>query len=96
LIARGEADALLFVNAFDPDRTPPASGVPTILLGRPGTASERATVFIPLATPGLHHAGHLFRTDNVVAIRLRQITDSPWPSAAIALHRILEALRARP
>jgi formylmethanofuran dehydrogenase subunit B len=95
LIARGEADALLFVNAFDPDRTPPASSLPTILLGRPGTSSERATVFIPLATPGLHHAGHLFRTDNVVAIRLRQIADSPWPSAATALHRILGALGAR-
>ncbi|HYL17592.1 MAG TPA: hypothetical protein VEV20_02865 [Burkholderiales bacterium] len=96
LLARGEADALLFVNAFDPDRTPPASSVPTILLGRPGTSSERATVFIPLATPGLHHAGHLFRTDNVVAIRLRQVADSPWPSAATALHRILQALGARP
>ena len=96
LIARGEADALLFVNAFDPDRVPPVSGVPTILLGRPETSSERATVFIPLATPGLHHAGHLFRTDNVVAMRVRQIADSPWPSAATALRRILEALGARP
>jgi len=95
LIARREADALLFVNAFDPDRTPPASGTPTILLGRPGMSSERATVFIPLATPGLHHAGHLFRADNVVAIRVRQIADSPWPSAATALRRILEALGAR-
>jgi len=95
LIARSEADALVFVNALDPDRAPPASGVPTILLGRPGTSSERASVFIPLATPGLHHAGHLFRTDNVVAIRVRQIADSPWPSAATALRRILEALGAR-
>jgi formylmethanofuran dehydrogenase subunit B len=58
-------------------------------------SSERATVFIPLATPGLHHAGHLFRADNVVAIRVRQIADSPWPSAATALRRILEALGAR-
>jgi formylmethanofuran dehydrogenase subunit B len=96
LLASGEADALLFVNAFDPDRAPPARGTPTILLGRPGTSTERAAVFIPVATPGLHHAGHLFRTDNVVAIRVRQVAESPWPSAATALRRILGALGTTP
>jgi formylmethanofuran dehydrogenase subunit B len=95
LLARGEADALLFVSAFDTDGAPPATEVPSIVLGRPGSAASRASVYIPVATPGLHHAGHLFRTDTVVAIRLRQVGVSEWPSAATALSRILENLGGR-
>lgn len=95
LLEHGEADALLFVSAFDPDYAPPATHVPSVVLGRPGNAPVRASVYIPVATPGLHHAGHLFRTDNVVAIRLRQVGASPWPSAASALSRILEQLGGR-
>jgi formylmethanofuran dehydrogenase subunit B len=95
LLARGEADALLFVNAFDAERAPPATEVPSIVLGRPGNAAGRASVYIPVATPGLHHAGHLFRTDTVVAIRLRQVGVSEWPSAAATLSRILETLGGR-
>jgi formylmethanofuran dehydrogenase subunit B len=95
LLEREEADALLFVSAFEPDRTPAETRVPSVVLGRPGNAPVHASVYIPVATPGLHHAGHLFRTDNVVAIRLRQVGVSEWPSAATALSRILERLSGR-
>ena len=63
---------------------------------RSGTCrhARRRPVYIPVATPGLHHAGHLFRTDNVVAIRLRQVGASP-SVAASALSRILEQLGGR-
>ncbi len=96
LLARGEADALLFVSALDAGHTPASTNVPTIVLGRPGTVAHRAAVFIPVGTPGLHHAGHLFRADNVVAIRLRRLMESRWPSAASVLSRILELLGGRP
>jgi formylmethanofuran dehydrogenase subunit B len=53
-------------------------------------------VFIPVATPGLHHAGHLFRTDNVVAIGVRKLAESTLPSGAQALKLILGAMEKRP
>ena len=92
LVEQGEADALVFVSALDPRHAPPSTAAPTIVLGRPGTPSAGATVHIPVATPGLHHSGHLFRTDNVVAVPLRQLAQSPWPSTAAALTRMLEHL----
>jgi len=95
LLEQREADAVLFVSALDPRHHPPATQVPTIVLGRPGTPAGGAAVHIPVATPGLHHTGHLFRTDNVVAVRLRQLAQSPWPSAGATLTRILEHLSGR-
>jgi formylmethanofuran dehydrogenase subunit B len=53
-------------------------------------------VFIPVATPGLHHAGHLFRTDNVVALGVRKLAESSLPSASQALQMILSAMENRP
>jgi formylmethanofuran dehydrogenase subunit B len=37
-------------------------------------------VYLPIATPGVHRAGHLFRTDKVVALPLRALQSSPLPS----------------
>lgn len=93
LLASGNADVLVWISAFDPQRLPPPTDVPTIVLGRP--AMRLATppaVFIPVATPGLHHAGHFFRSDSVMAVRLRKLTDSPLPSVAAALTAIEQAL----
>jgi formylmethanofuran dehydrogenase subunit B len=53
-------------------------------------------VFIPVSVPGLHHAGHLYRADNVVASPLRKLTGSALPSAAQALQRILDKVREAP
>ena len=90
---RGEADALLFVSALDTARTPAATGTPSIVLGRPGMRADGCSVFIPVSVPGLHHTGHLYRADNVVAIHLRKLTGSALPSAAQALQRILDAMK---
>ncbi|HZP93707.1 MAG TPA: formylmethanofuran dehydrogenase [Burkholderiales bacterium] len=92
MLEAGEADAVLFVSALDPACAPPASDAPTIVLGRPGTRSQQAAVFVPLATPGIHHAGHLYRTDSVVAVRLRKLADTRHLSAARALSAILRAI----
>ncbi len=92
-IQHGEVDAMVFVSALDAARTPPASTIPSIVLGRAGMRPERCSVFIPVSVPGLHHAGHLYRADNVIAIYLRKLAGSALPSAAHALRRILEAMK---
>ncbi len=81
LLASGEADALLWIDALG-RRAPPA-GVPTVALARPGT--EFATppaVLIPVGTPGLDHAGHVLRGDAIVALRLDKLRDSGLPAVA--------------
>jgi formylmethanofuran dehydrogenase subunit B len=96
LLARNEAGAVVFVSALDASHVPPESDAPAIILGRPGTRTGNCSVFIPVATPGLHHAGHLFRTDSVVAIGVRKLAESTLPSAAQALQMILGAMEKRP
>ena len=93
LLAGEEADALLWISALDAARSPPTTDVPAIVLGRPGMQFEKPpAVYIPVATPGIHHAGHFFRGDNVVAVRLRKLIESPLPSVAQALEQIEAAL----
>lgn len=91
LLARGEADVLLWISAFDMERLPPAAppATPTIVLGRSGMRfSAPPAVFIPVATPGIQHAGHFFRGDSVVAVRLRKLVESPLSSVAEVVSRI--------
>jgi formylmethanofuran dehydrogenase subunit B len=92
-IARADIDALVWIASFDPDRTPPSTSVPTIVLARPGMhLSPAPAVQIDVATPGVHHAGHLYRGDSVVAVRLRGFVDSPLPSVARVVQQIGAAL----
>jgi len=89
----GGADVLVWISSFNEARTPPATAVPTVVLGREGMSFERdPEVFIPVGTPGLDHAGHLFRTDRVVALPLRRLRESPLPSVAEAIAAIEAAL----
>lgn len=93
LIGNGEADALVWVQAFNSKSVPPNNHVPTIVIGRSGMAFEKEpAVFIPVGTPGIDHAGHAYRMDNVVAIRLKKLRDSGLPSSADALNAIEHAL----
>ena len=91
----GDADAMVFVSALDAERVPPAGNVPCVVLGRAGMRVDHCSVFIPVSVPGVHHAGHLYRADTVVAIHLRKLTGSALPSAAQALQRILNAVKER-
>jgi formylmethanofuran dehydrogenase subunit B len=92
-IEQGEADAIVFVSALDAGRVPPVDGIASIVLGRAGMQTDGFSVFIPVSVPGLHHAGHLYRADNVVAIHLRKLSGSALPSAAQALQRLLDAMK---
>lgn len=93
LLANGEADALVWVQAFNANATPPTTHLPTIVVGRSGMVFEKEPeVFIPVGTPGIDHAGHAYRMDNVVAIRLKKLRDSDLPSTADVLNAITQVL----
>jgi formylmethanofuran dehydrogenase subunit B len=93
LLARGEADALLWISSLNETRIPPATTIPTIVLGRTGMACEREPeVFIPVGIPGVDHPGHLFRSDRVVALPLAGLRPSGLPSVAQAIEAIDAAI----
>jgi formylmethanofuran dehydrogenase subunit B len=93
LLASGEADALLWVSSLNPTRLPPATAIPTIVLGHGSMQLPREPeVFIPVATPGVDDSGHFYRADKVVTLPLRKLRESPLPGAAEALGAILAAL----
>ena len=93
LLNNGEADALVWVNAFNAQAKPPKTNVPTIVVARSGMTFEKEPdVFIPVGTPAIDHAGHAFRLDNVVAIRLKKLRDSNLPSTAEVLNAIEQVL----
>lgn len=88
----GEADALVWISAFRPI-PPPSTDVPTIVLSAAEPTFEQdPDVYIPVATPGLDHAGDFFRTDGVVSMRLSALRSSQHPSVSTALNRIEAAL----
>jgi formylmethanofuran dehydrogenase subunit B len=93
LLANGEADVLVWVQTFNVNSVPPVTALPTIVVGRSGmTFAKEPDVFIPVGTPGIDHAGHAYRMDNVVAIRLKKLRDSGLPSTAQVLNAIEQAL----
>ena len=94
LLAEGEADALVWIQAFNAQSIPPATDLPTIVVARSGMVfAKEPDVFIPVGTPGIDHAGHAYRMDDVVAIRLKKLRDSGLPSTADVLNAIEKALR---
>lgn len=89
----GAVDALLWISSFEPDPGLPARSVPTIALTRPSRRIARtAEVYIPIGTPGVDHAGTLFRTDAIVSLPLRGLRTVPPLSVHEALTRIRERL----
>lgn len=93
MLAEQEADLLLWVSAFDTRCTPPASATPAIVLGRAGMQCDAETeVFIPVATPGIDHGGHIFRCDNVAILPLHQLRDTDLPAVSDVIHAIIDRL----
>ncbi len=93
LLANGEADALVWVQAFNAKAVPPVTALPTIVVGRSGmTFAKEPAVFIPVGTPGIDHVGHTYRMDSVVAIRLKKLRESGLPSTSDVLNAIEQAL----
>ncbi|MGE8369585.1 formylmethanofuran dehydrogenase [Cupriavidus sp.] len=99
LLRGGEVDALLWVASFTPDLPPPASTVPTVVLGHPALAAamaRRPGVFIPVSTPGMGSAGHLFRTDGGIVLPLTPLRDDGLPTVAAVAAQMLARLQHTP
>lgn len=99
LLADGAVDALLWVASFDAAALPPPNRLPMVVLGHPALAAASLrsgvpTVFIPVATPGIGSAGHLFRTDGTVLMPLDAVYRDRLPSVADVVGQIMSALRA--
>jgi formylmethanofuran dehydrogenase subunit B len=93
-VQHDEADVLVWISSFFDSLPPPEAKAPVIALGRAGMKFKTPSrIFIPVGTPGLDHAGHVFRTDNVVAIRLQKLRESKLPSVAKVIGDIEGALR---
>ena len=96
MLQDGEADALVWVSSFGPAHASPRAAVPTIVFATPDTRLDCAPeVFIPVATPGVDHGGQLFRTDNVVALPLKRLRHSPYPSVGALLARLTDGHGAK-
>jgi formylmethanofuran dehydrogenase subunit B len=97
LLAERSVDALLWIASFGTEPAPPSVDLPRIVLGHPSFATavqgSGRSVFIPVSTPGIGSAGHLFRTDGSVLMPLRALRDDGLPSVADVLRRLTRALQ---
>jgi formylmethanofuran dehydrogenase subunit B len=85
-----EHDAMLWINSFSPEKMPPKTDNPLIILGN-SNIKHQADVFIPIATPGLDCSGTLFRVDSSVVLPLKKVRESHLPTLAQVISQI-EAL----
>ena len=93
LLAEGAVDRMLWIAALSPEHRPPPSRVPLVVLGHPRLRLPRTpAVFIPVATPGLDHAGQVFRCDSVVALPLAKLRASPLPDVGSVVRAIAARL----
>jgi formylmethanofuran dehydrogenase subunit B len=91
LVSDRAVDALLWISSFE-GHAPPVAKLPAIVLGPPHAERAGAAVFIPVATPGLTSAGHLFRTDGTVLMPLHAAYADGLPSVADVVQRLTAAL----
>jgi formylmethanofuran dehydrogenase subunit B len=97
LLEDGAVDALLWVSSFDATSAPPATDLPLIVLGPAALAAScrrAGSVFIPVSTPGIGSAGHLFRTDGLVLLPLFAVRDDGLPSVADVIAQIMREMAA--
>lgn len=96
LLGSGEADVLVWVSSLSL-APPPVTAIPTVVIGRSGMElAVEPEVYIPVGCPGLDHAGHMYRCDNVVALPLYGLRESGLPSAQAVLQAIEACLAAPP
>lgn len=89
MIREGEADALVWIAAFGGPALPLPADIPTVLLAPPAAPGARAAAaYMPVGTPGIDHAGQVFRTDGIVALRLAALRAAGLPDVASVIARI--------
>lgn len=101
LLADAAVDSLLWISTFDAECAPPPTQAPLIVLGHPelsSAAQREGSVFIPVSTPGIGSAGHLFRADGGTVLPLVPIYRDTLPPLAEVLDGLaqrVQALRAK-
>ncbi len=94
MLADGEGDLLVWTASYTTGLGVPRTSLPTVVLGTPGLEmAQAASVFIPIGTPGVDHAGRLIRCDTVVTLPLTDLGRSVLPSASHVLDAIQSALQ---
>jgi len=89
MLAAGEGDLLVWIASISPDLSPPATDIPTIVIGTPGLKlARKPAAFIPVGTPGVDHAGRLVRCDSVVSLPLKNLHRAEPPLVADVLSSI--------
>jgi formylmethanofuran dehydrogenase subunit B len=74
LIASKQTDCLVWLASFTADLSPPATDIPTVVLGcHDIKLPQEPAVYIPVGTPGIDHRGQLVRCDSVVSLPLRDL-----------------------
>ena len=92
LLSNSEADALLWVSEFNPDKNPPKTNIPTIVIGHGNMSANNTAVFIPISTAGIDHIGTMFRIDSSVSLPLGKLRNSHLPSLTDVINEIEAAL----
>jgi formylmethanofuran dehydrogenase subunit B len=91
LLENKEADAMLWVSTFNPEKLPPEVNMPNIVIGHPNMQAQvNADVFIPVGTAGIDHTGTMFRIDSSVSLPLGKLQNSTLPS----LNTVIAAIEA--
>lgn len=86
-------DSMLWISSISSSVTPPKADIPSIVLATPNTRlGYRPDVYIPVGTPGIDHKGHLFRTDSVVSLPLKQLRQTSLSSVSDILNQLIEQL----
>lgn len=95
IIKRRLHDCLIWLSCFNPNHQAPKSHAPSIVIARPDIQlDDKPDVFIPVGIPGVDHAAHLFRTDQVVALPLKQLRNSELLSSAEVITQIHQRLKS--
>ncbi len=94
LIEQDAVDALLWIDAFGRNPTPPAfPPEKTIVVAATEPQEvERYAAFIPVGTPGVDHFARLVRTDSVATLALPQLRRNRLANVADILRAMTEAL----
>ena len=96
LLTNGEADALLWISEFNPEKTPPKTDIPSIVIGHANMGASMSAnnvdVFIPVSTAGIGHTGTMFRIDSSVSLPLGKLRTTPLPSLSEVIAAIEAAL----
>ncbi len=92
MIHNQETDCLLWISTYNPNDAPPATDIPTIVLGHPKIQCEYADVYLPVGVPGIDHRGLACRTDSVATLPLQKLRDSKLSTASKLVKNIYKLI----